>query len=57
MNMNSIMSTKRKPSDFKLWKEMCDLMFEIAFDDDDDENKSTYLNDCINKWKYLNSVK
>ena len=42
--------SKRKPSDLNLFKEMCDLMFEIATEDDDQyQNKAKYLNQHISK--------
>ena len=43
--------SKRKPSDLNLFKEMCDLMFEIATEDDDQyQSKAKYLNKHISKW-------
>ena len=46
------MSQKKRPSsDLKLFQEMCDLMFEIAKEDDDwQRNKSKYLNKHIAEW-------
>ena len=44
-------SNRKKPCDLKLFKEMCDLMFEIAREDDDQyQSKSKYLNQHISKW-------
>ena len=42
---------KKEPSDLSLFKEMCDLMFEIATEDDDQyQSKAKYLNQHIAKW-------
>ena len=48
------MPKKKEPSSsLTLFKEMCDLMFEIAEKDDDcQNNKSNYLNKHIAKWIY-----
>ena len=44
---------KEPSSSLTLFKEMCDLMFEIAEKDDDcQNNKSNYLNKHIAKWIY-----
>ena len=49
---------KKKPSDLKLFKEMCDLMFEIAKEDDDQyQSKAKYLNQHISKWIQRNDTK
>ena len=49
---------KKKPSDLKLFKEMCDLMFEIAKEDDDQyQSKSKYLNKHISKWMQTKETK
>ena len=44
---------KEPSSSLTLFKEMCDLMFEIAEKDDDcQNNKSNYLNKHIARWIY-----
>ena len=44
---------KEPSSSLTLFKEMCDLMFEIAEKDDDcQNNKFNYLNKHIAKWIY-----
>ena len=42
----------------KLFEEMCDLMFEIAKEDDDQyQNKAKYLNKHISKWMQTKDTK
>ena len=49
---------KKKPSDLKLFKEMCDLMFEIAEEDDDQyQSKARYLSRHISKWMQTKDTK
>ena len=49
---------KKKPSDLKLFKEMCDLMFEIAKEDDDQyQSKAKYLHKHISKWMQTKETK
>ena len=48
---------KSKQEYIKLFKEMTDLMFEIAEFDDSDGQKSKYLNIAISTWKHKNSKK
>ena len=43
---------KSKQEYLKLFKEMTDLMFEIAEYDDQDGQKSEYLNKAISTWKH-----
>ena len=49
---------KKKASELKLFKEMCDLMFEIATEDDDQyQSKAKYLNRQISKWMQTKDAK
>ena len=50
--------SKKEPSDLNLFKDMCDLMFEIATEDDDQyQSKAKYLNQHISKWIQTNDTK
>ena len=50
--------TEKEPSDLSLFKEMCDLMFEIATEDDDQhQSKARYLNKHISKWMQTKDTK
>ena len=50
--------SKKELSDLNLFKEMCDLMFEIATEDDDQyQSKTKYLNQHISKWIQTNDTR
>ena len=51
------MKPKSKEEYLKLFKEMTDLMFEIAEFDDSDGQKTEYLNTAISTWKHKNAKK
>ena len=51
-------TSKKEPSDLNLFKEMCDLMFEIAKEDDDQyQSKARCLNKHISKWMQTKDTK